>query len=256
MAVDGAPRATIVVPCHDEVARLQPEALVALAATVGATVLAVDDGSTDGTGRMLAELATRSDAVTVLTLPTNVGKGESVRHGLRRALADGAELVGYYDADGATPAVEMARLVDVLRERPEVSVVLGARVGLLGHDIVRSRTRHYLGRVFATASSLVLGLGVYDTQCGAKALRAGPALDAALAVPFRSRWAFDVELLDRLGRGAPRGTGLPLEAFVEVPLRAWRDVAGSKLGPGAAFTAATDLARIAINRAGTRRGPR
>jgi hypothetical protein len=43
---------------------------------------------------------------------------------------------------------------------------------------------------------------VYDTQCGAKLFRRTPALAAALERPFRSRWAFDVELLGRLRSGA------------------------------------------------------
>ena len=97
-------------------------------------------------------------------------------------------------------------------------------MALLGHRIERSWARHYLGRLFATASSQVLGLPVYDTQCGAKVFRDGPALRAALATPFTSRWAFDVELLGRLGTGADR-------RFLEVPLERWHDVGGSKLRP-------------------------
>jgi len=113
-------------------------------------------------------------------------------------------------------------------------------VALLGHRIDRSAWRHYLGRLFATASSLVLRLSVYDTQCGAKVFRVTPALRTALAEPFTSRWAFDVELLQRL-----LGAGVRPAQFEEVPLRAWRDVGGSKLGPAAAIAAAADLARLA-----------
>ena len=72
---------------------------------------------------------------------------------------------------------------------------------------------------------------MYDTQCGAKMFRDGPALRDALREPFGSRWFFDVELLGRLYRGSPLAVGLPLEAFVEMPLNHWRDVPGSKLRP-------------------------
>jgi dolichyl-phosphate beta-glucosyltransferase len=231
----------IVVPCFNEAHRLDVAKLAELAQLADATILAVDDGSTDETPRMLANAARlHPDALKVLTLTQNRGKGEAVRHGLREAIASRAEVVAYYDADLSTPIREMARLIRVLDDCPELQAVLGARVALLGHEIRRSAWRHYLGRVFATASSAVLGLPVYDTQCGAKVFRVGPALDRALADPFSSRWAFDVELLGRL-----RLAAVEREAFREVPLRAWRDVAGSKLGPMAALAAATDLVRVA-----------
>ena len=231
----------IVVPCFDEEARLDLAALTDLARLAGARLVLVDDGSTDGTPALLAAAAAADPArIEVVTLAANRGKGEAVRAGLRAALAGGDDVVGYYDVDLATPPEEMARLVDELRDRPERLVVLGSRVGLLGHDIERSAARHYLGRLYATLASAILRLSVYDTQCGAKVLRAGPALSAALATPFTSRWSFDVELIGRLLRA-----GVPAAAFVEVPLRTWRDVGGSKLGPRSAVAAALDLVRVA-----------
>ncbi|MET0143705.1 MAG: glycosyltransferase [Ilumatobacteraceae bacterium] len=232
---------TIVVPCHDESARLDPAALVELAERAAADLVLVDDGSTDGTGDALRALAAASDGrIRVLALPRNVGKGEAVRLGMHDALDGGAALTGYFDADVATPPAEMARLVAIARERPELAVVMGARVGLLGHRVERSMVRHYLGRVFATASSLVLHLDVYDTQCGAKVFRDSPALRAALARPFTGRWVFDVELLGRLHRG-----GIGVDEMLEVPLGAWRDVAGSKLGLPGSAAAGADLVRVA-----------
>lgn len=231
----------IVVPCYDEAERLDVAALVGLAHAVEGVIIAVDDGSRDRTGELLAAAAAEhGDTVRVLTLSDNGGKGEAVRAGMRAGLDDGVELIGYYDADMATPPEEMARLVGELRAHPERSVVLGSRVGLLGHEIQRSLWRHYLGRVFATLSSAALRLPVYDTQCGAKMFRDAPALRAALSDPFASRWSFDVELLGRLV-----AFGADPRSMVEVPLRSWRDVGGSKLGPAAALTASLEMAQLA-----------
>lgn len=234
-----AARRVIVVPCFDEAARLDVGALAALAAQADAHVLAVDDGSTDGTGDLLRAAARDHDRLAVLTLTANGGKAEAVRTGLRTAIDDGATVVGYFDADLATPVGEMARIVRRLDEDPGLAAVLGSRVALLGHHVVRDQRRHYLGRLFATASSAALGLAVYDTQCGAKAFRVTPALTAAVAEPFRSRWAFDVELLGRLRYG-----GTPTEALEELPLREWCDVGGSKLSPAAALGAGIDVVRL------------
>jgi hypothetical protein len=137
----------------------------------------------------------------------------------------------------------MLKLIALLEDR-SVEAALGARVGLLGTKIERHPARHYLGRVFATLASLILDLRVYDTQCGAKAFRAGPLLSAALAAPFHARWAFDVELIGRLLLGTRSLPGFSERQFVEMPLRRWSDVAESKLSLLSAPRLALELWRI------------
>ena len=222
------PRAVLVIPCFNEATRLDEDAFFALpCARQDIDLLFVNDGSSDGTEELLQGLARRDPSrIGVLSLSSNSGKAEAVRQGLRRALADGADIVGYADADLATPVDELCRLVDILRSG-NASVVLAARVALLGRHIERKASRHYLGRVFATTASLILALPVYDTQCGAKVFRRSAALEDALALPFLSRWVFDVELLGRMLSGANRLTS---DQIMEEPLRTWRDIAGSKLG--------------------------
>jgi hypothetical protein len=117
-------------------------------------------------------------------------------------------------------------------------------VRLLGRHIERSALRHYLGRVFATGASLTLGLPVYDTQCGAKLLRAGELARRLVAEPFLTRWVFDVELLARLSR-LVRDEPVPIEQRVhEVPLLRWTDVPGSKVRPWDFMRSGLELARI------------
>jgi glycosyltransferase involved in cell wall biosynthesis len=242
--VTAHPNVAVAVPCFDEADRLDPAALVQLASKAEALVILVDDGSTDGTAGLLAAVARdHPDAVEVVSLPANRGKAEAVRAGMQAGLDRGASIVGYLDADLATPVEEMVRLLGILDDRPDLAVVLGARVGLLGHDIRRTAARHYLGRVFATASSAVLGIPVYDTQCGSKAFRAGPELRAALARPFRNRWSFDVELLVRL-----LAEGVEASAMLEVPLESWHDVGGSKVSVPAGMSALLELGRLGFDR--------
>jgi len=221
--------AVFVVPCYNEAARLDPAAFAALTADGRVSVLAVDDGSSDETGAILAHIASAHPGrVGMLSLAKNGGKAEAVRAGMAHALAAGAAVVGYADADFATPPHELARLLDEL-ERTGAEVVLGSRVQRLGADIVRNELRHVAGRVFATVSSWTVGVPVYDTQCGAKLFRATPALLAALNDPFSSRWSFDVELLARLFGRLPSAATMDPKNAIEVPLEQWHDIRGSKL---------------------------
>src|SRR5262245_7100651 len=251
------PRLTVVVPCYNEADRLDAAPLLAyLDSHPDASFLLVDDGSQDGTGALHQRLAAeRPGRIRALPLTPNRGKAEAVREGLRGALAAGAEIVGYLDADLSTPPAQVDHLLAALG-RPGVQVAIGARIGMLGYDIDRSAVRHYLGRVFATAASLILQARVYDTQCGAKLFRAHPALAEALTAPFLSRWAFDVELLGRLLIGTPAVPPLPLAAIVEVPLPVWHDVKGSKLGMTGMAGTLRDLARVANDLGARRRAMR
>jgi glycosyltransferase involved in cell wall biosynthesis len=236
----------LIVPCYNEAARLDRAAFLALAsARPGLRLLFVDDGSTDATGEVLESLRAAHPRVSTLRLAANSGKAEAVRQGLVKALADGASTVGYCDADLSTPAGELVRLVDVMTSST-AQVVLASRVRLLGARIERLTHRHYLGRIFATVASLALRLPVYDTQCGAKLFRSSPVLAAAVAAPFRTRWIFDVELIARLRRGTREHAGVPVEGFLEVPLQAWRDVAGSKLRPASIVRAGFQLIGLGI----------
>src|SRR5262249_38907688 len=143
----------------------------------------------------------------------------------------------------------------VLDSRLDIDMVFGARVRLLGRSVHRSPIRHYLGRAFSTAASLALGIGVYDTQCGAKLFRASREIMSLFHTPFCSRGIVDVEIVARLA-AARRGTDRPQvdELVYEFPLHEWRDVAGSKVKPRDFARAFFELAAI-TRRYGRLTGP-
>ncbi len=249
------PKSVVVIPCYQEEMRLEHEAIDVLCAR-DISVLLVDDGSSDGTLALLRRIEARApDKISVLPLSPNRGKAEAVRLGMLDALARGASQVGFADADMATPASEMVRLVRALEESPALIAVMGSRIARAGAHIDRKPSRHYLGRVFSTLASLVLAHPFYDTQCGAKVFRAGAALSEAVASPFSSRWAFDVELIGRLLTGPDP---VPFEAFLELPLVDWQDVGGSKLNVLDKLRSTYELGKIAralaVRRAQARQG--
>jgi dolichyl-phosphate beta-glucosyltransferase len=240
----------LVVPCYNEAQRLQGGAFLDFARShdnVG--FLFVDDGSTDGTGDVIDRLtACLPGPLRTIRLGTNQGKAEAVRRGILEALRDSPQLVGFWDADLATPLDAIEDFLNVAERHRRFDLILGSRVLLMGRDIRRNVLRHYLGRVFATAASTALGIPVYDTQCGAKVFRCGDALSALFAKRFRSPWIFDVEILARY-LALPDGGGPPRrDRIYELAVPAWHDVPGSKLRLGDFVRSMFELAAIARDR--------
>jgi dolichyl-phosphate beta-glucosyltransferase len=237
----------VVVPCYNEADRLQPLRFSEfLSECRQIDFLFVNDGSSDGTLGVLEALrAKHPNRIEVLDKQVNRGKGEAVRSGLLHTMARGhVTYTGFWDADLATPLNVVPQLLAKLIEEPELEMVFGSRVRLLGHAIHRRAVRHYLGRCFATAVSIVLGLPIYDTQCGAKLFRITPALQSILASPFETRWIFDVEVIARFLAFHNKDASFALHGIYEKPLPRWDDVAGSKVRPTDFFVAFYELLKI------------
>lgn len=234
---------TIVIPCYNEEHRLPIAALLEFSTThADIRFVLVDDGSIDGTSRVLEGLQrTAPGTFTIIQNRQNRGKAEAVRAGMLAAMTASAEFVGYWDADLSTPLDTIIDFRDALLARPALLCVIGSRVQRLGAEIVRKPARHYLGRIFATLASRTLRVAVYDTQCGAKLFRRCSVVETLFNEPFRSRWIFDVEVLARIAR-LSGSAGASLETVVlEYPLPKWRDVEGSQLGLRAMAGALLDL---------------
>ena len=241
------PEATIVIPCYNEADRLDPDAFVRfIAEHPEVRFLFVNDGSTDDTAAVIQRVIDRSpERCSVCTLRRNMGKAEAVRRGFLQAFETDARLVGLWDADLATPLEAIPVLCETLSRRCELQMVFGSRVRMLGRDIKRRAVRHYAGRVFATLVSLMLGLAIYDTQCGAKLFRASPTVKRIFGEPFVARWVFDVEIIARFIRDFdPERSGRAAQLIYEYPLPVWHGVRGSKLRLYDFARAALDLLRI------------
>ena len=231
-------RVIVVVPCYNEANRLPVDAFRNFSLPgAQAEFLFVNDGSTDETQRMLD-----ANGFTSLALTHNSGKAEAVRLGVLAAIEKNPDFVAFWDADLATPLSELASFISVFSTRPEIDMVMAARVRLLGRQISRNPARHYFGRVGATLISSSLGLAVYDTQCGAKMFRVGDDLRSIFATPFLSRWIFDVEIIARLVR--LRGRDAAARAIYEFPITVWQDVKGSKVRSTDFVRALKDLWKI------------
>jgi glycosyltransferase involved in cell wall biosynthesis len=218
----------LVIPCYNEARRLPSADLIAfLRSHPQAGICLVDDGSDDDTLATLRQVQrSEPDRILVRSLQHNSGKAEAVRAGvLHVAALRQYSFIGYWDADLSTPLDEVDYLLAPLKGEGRYQFAMGCRVKRLGSRIERKVVRHVLGRMFATCASALLRLSTYDSQCGAKIFRSD-VVDILFGQPFLTRWLFDLEMLMRLRNEA--GTAA-MDMAIEVPLRCWLEVGGSKL---------------------------
>lgn len=220
----------LIVPCYNEAKRLNPEAFLrALDHDRQLFLLFVDDGSSDKTVDVLTSMKEKNPVqIELMRLNKNSGKAEAVRRGILASIEGPFENLGYWDADLATPLDALSEFCRLL-ESPEVDMVIGSRVRLLGRRVERSAARHYLGRVFATCASIMLDICIYDTQCGAKLFKNSEILRRVFGTPFKVKWTFDVEMLARFPIVTNQSPQQICSRWIELPLTEWVDVKGSKV---------------------------
>jgi len=224
-------KTAIIVPCYNESKRLNTEAFIRYAGkNKWVYFIFVNDGSSDDTFEIINYMCqSNSEQMLCVDQKINVGKAEAVRRGFLKAIDIGFYNIGYWDADLATPLNAIDKLCALL-EGKRVIAAIGSRVKLLGYRIERKPLRHYLGRVFATCASCVLGLPIYDTQCGAKIFKNNSDLKKVFSTPFIVKWIFDVEILARFGVILQnKGVGSLENYALEYPLKEWTHIDGSKV---------------------------
>ena len=205
---------TVVVPFYNPGTALRPtvETLIAGLAAEGVAyeVVAVSDGSTDGSEATLAGLP----GVRVLVSPVNQGKGAALHLGF--AAATGA-WCGFIDADGD---IDPRHLVSYLR-RAQAGNLAGVYADKRHAESVSasSRFRKLVSLFYSTLVSLLFVLGVRDTQTGCKVLRRD-VLDQLLPRMRERRFAFDLELFV-----AAKAAGI--RDFAGAPVELAERVAGS-----------------------------
>jgi glycosyltransferase involved in cell wall biosynthesis len=121
-----------------------------------ATVLVVDDGSSDAT----AERAASAGAM-VMRLPFNLGVGGAMRAGYRYAHQRGFTAVVQVDADGQHNPAEIAHLLAV----SDADVVIGSRFAGRGDYAVHG-PRRWAMRLLSAGLTSIVGTSVTDPTSG------------------------------------------------------------------------------------------
>jgi glycosyltransferase involved in cell wall biosynthesis len=194
----------------DSLGRNVTEVVAVLARTgLDFEVIAVSDGSTDGSGASIDAL--EQGPIRHIELSRHTGKGEALRVGLAEGRGD---YLGFIDADGDLPADLLEPFVSKVRTG-DVDIVLGTkRHG--DSDVVYPLVRRLYSWGFQQLVRLLFDLDVRDTQTGIKVLRR-EVLEAVLPLMVEQRFAFDLEMLVVARQ-------LGFDRFAELPVRIQRRI--------------------------------
>jgi glycosyltransferase involved in cell wall biosynthesis len=214
------PSLLLLIPAYNEEARIEPVlreyGLYFQQNYSGKFQLVVVlNGCRDNTRGVVERVANDFPAISLLDFPAPIGKGGALIEGLK--LASKAELIGYVDADGASPP---HAVVDLVRRISEADCVIGSRwlPGAVLHQ-AQPLLRRFTSRCFHLIVELFFGLRVKDTQCPCKVMKREVVekIHPSLCI---ADLAFDVNLLVTAKRAGFR--------ILEVPTE-WTDKLGSKV---------------------------
>jgi glycosyltransferase involved in cell wall biosynthesis/O-antigen/teichoic acid export membrane protein len=180
---------SLVIPFYNPGSRLAPhvQAVVGVLAAGHVTfeVIAVSDGSTDGSPSSIAGIG----QVRIVELAQNQGKGAALRAGLAQGRG---RYLGFIDGDGDIPARQLSHFLAAIRSG-DPDVVLGAK----NHPdsvVMYPPLRRLYSMGYQQLNRALFGLPTRDTQTGVKLIRR-EALAAVLPRMLEKRFAFDLELL-------------------------------------------------------------
>lgn len=146
-----------------------------------AEIIAVDDGSTDGTGKIISAL----NDIRLIALQKNCGQSAALYAGLRAAKG---ELIAMMDGDGQNDPAEIPKLVGAMSS---ADVVFGVR-----KNRQDTKSRLIASQIANAIRRLALGDNATDTGCSLKVIRCE---HVALLVPFNGLHRYLPAFLQRAG---------------------------------------------------------
>ena len=162
------PEFSVIIPAHNEVEHIGDLVADIKALHTDFEVIVIDDGSTDGTGKVAREAG-----AIVYRHPYNIGNGAAVKSGVR--IASGRVLV-FMDADGQHQPTDLDLLIQYF---PEFDMVVGAR----SEKTQESKLRELGNRVYNRLASYVTNFRILDLTSGFRAIKSDLARNLLYLLP-------------------------------------------------------------------------
>lgn len=171
-------------------------------------VLVVDDGSPDGTGDLVRELARSEPRVSLLTRPGKLGLGSAYLDGFRRALAEGAAYICEMDADFSHDPCYLPELLATAEARADL--VIGSRYVPGGGTTDWGIGRRMISKGGNLYARIILGLPVADSTGGYRCYRRRVLETINLGAVRSNGYAFQIEMAYRVHKAGFRIGELPI----------------------------------------------
>ncbi|HEX2470436.1 MAG TPA: polyprenol monophosphomannose synthase [Candidatus Limnocylindrales bacterium] len=199
----------VVLPTYDEADNIRPVSAAILSALPDATLLVVDDGSPDGTGRIADELAASDRRIRVRHRAAKQGLGRAYLDGFAIALESGAAIVVQMDADFShDPAVLPALIAPIVEDTADL--VIGSRYTRGGGVVDWGLGRRLISRGGSLFARTVLGLGPRDLTGGFKAWRGATLVSVPFDGVHAGGYVFQIEMTFRASRAGARIREIPI----------------------------------------------
>jgi dolichol-phosphate mannosyltransferase len=199
----------VVLPTYNEAENLGPISAAILAALPKATLLVVDDGSPDGTGRIADELAGVDARVRVRHRPAKQGLGRAYLDGFGVALAGGARAVVQMDADWSHDPTVLPALVGPI-VAGDADLAIGSRYVRGGGVVDWGLGRRVISRGGSLFARIVLDVEPHDLTGGFKAWNAATLAAIPFAGVHAGGYVFQIEMTFRASRHGARIREVPI----------------------------------------------